>query len=147
MLKDNMASRINELDYESDQIIMSLMEKGLKKEDIIRLKKVHQNESIKDLVLNTRDMRKIIEIDGTLIRKDAPVYQIPTSRSGRAAFYSGKKRIMNFEVETYWFNIGIIWLMSISLYLLLYFDGIKQITEIVEKNNVTGFFSKKTKKK
>ncbi|MFZ0281590.1 MAG: hypothetical protein WAL29_08070, partial [Bacteroidales bacterium] len=41
---------------------------------------------------------------------------------GKAHFYAPIKRLGNLEIDTYWFNILAIWIVSIVLYLVLYFN-------------------------
>lgn len=129
--KKKMADRIRQLNYESDKVIKQMIDKGMNEEDIVRLKRDYQNESIQDLVLNSRDLRKLELRNDLLIRKDAPVYQTPRSKTGRAQFYAGSKRIFNLEIDTLWFNILVIWLMSMILYVSLYFKLLRSFIDLI----------------
>lgn len=40
---------------------------------------------------------------------------------------------MGIEVSTYWFDLLVIWLMSIALYVTLYFEALKKIFEASAK--------------
>ncbi|MFW5644368.1 MAG: ATP-binding cassette domain-containing protein [Bacteroidota bacterium] len=137
--KKKMTDRIRKLNYEGDQVVMALLENGMSEADIVDLKKNYQNESIKDLVLNSRNLRKLVAGNNMLVRKDAPVFQPPVAKNGRAHFYAGTKRIFNLEMDTLWFNILVIWTMSSILYVALYFKAIKTIIERINTRKIKHF--------
>lgn len=124
-----LSKRIKQLNYKSDEIIQNLMNQGNSSYEIIQLQKAHQNKSIKDLVLNTNDLKKASVRNMKIIRNDSPVFQKPESKTGRAQFYAGKKVVGNIEIETFWFNIVVIWIMCIMLYISLLYESIKKIIE------------------
>jgi ABC-type multidrug transport system ATPase subunit len=102
------------------------------KESLLQLKMDYYNNSLADLVLNRREINKIIEKNNKLIRKDEPIYMIPTSSAGRAHFYAPMKIIGNRFFDTLWFNILVIWIFSFILYLTLYYDLIRKVVTLVE---------------
>ncbi len=143
--KSKNAARIQALNYEKDRVITKMIENGLSRDELISLKKDNQNESIKDLVLNTREMRKISIRDNRIIRKDAPVFQDPVSITGRAGFYAGTKKIFNWEISTIWFNIAVIWLMTFLLYISLYYRLLNRLIIMIETKNIRRINTNKTK--
>ena len=73
---------------------------------------------------------KCLEIDGRLIQRSDPIYLDPTdSNFGAAHFYAPNKRFMGNLIPTYRFNLAVIWLMSISLMVMLYFDVFKKVLD------------------
>lgn len=79
----------------------------------------HHNKRISDLVINREGIDKIIRLDNRLVQLKDPIYKTPDSKYGRAHFYAASKRLGNREIDTFWFNLGFIWLTTIFLYLAL----------------------------
>jgi len=98
----------------------------------LKLMNDHTNDRLAELVLNKRDFNRILEQDNRLIRKYEPIYMIPTSKTGRAHFFAPVKIIGNKSFNTLWFNIMVIWVMSIILYLTLYYDVIRNTLNLFE---------------
>ncbi len=132
--KIQLVKRSNTLIIRKDAVYSGLMNQGMTHEDIISLKERYFNRSVADMVLNSNEMTKIMETDGHFIRKDSPVYQVPSSKSGRAQFYSGIKRIGSYEIDTLWFNIMILWSMTFILYSLLVTDMLKKTLNLLSKS-------------
>lgn len=107
---------------EKEQVLQRLLESEGSSGDLVRLKQNHHNEAIAELVLNSNDLKKILEYDGRLVRKDAPVFMVPESKYGRSHFFASSKFIGNMEIDTVWFNIMILWVMTLFLYLALIND-------------------------
>lgn len=91
----------------------------------------HCNKRLGEIVMdNSGTGDKIMLGDEGTIRKFEPVF-IKWIKSGlfSAPFYSYSKNLFGFQVETIWFNMIIIWLFSIILYITLYFDLIRKALE------------------
>jgi hypothetical protein len=125
-LKAHLIIQTNELIHKKDSIYADLMKQGMSNEDIIRFKEEYFNKGVADMVLNTNEMTKILEHDGSFVRKYSPIYQYPLSKTGRAQFYSGTKRLGSLEFDTLWFNIMILWIMTMVLYFMLLTDLLKK---------------------
>jgi ABC-type multidrug transport system ATPase subunit len=102
-------------------------------EEVYRFRQQYHNENIADLVLNKAGENKILTGKGKLIRKKDPVFMDPVSTSGNAHFYAPVKILGSWRIDTFWFNCGIIWLMTIGLYFLLLIDGIRKTIEFFER--------------
>ncbi len=92
------------------------------KEAFIKLKKDNFNTYLSDLVMNSKSEEFCNIIDNRIIPKAGHIYLNPVSKNGRAPFYSSVKIIGNTEIDTLWFNIGIMLLMCIILTLMLLSD-------------------------
>ena len=102
----------------------------------------YENESMIDLVTNRNSFYKILDLDGAYVQKTNPVYLDPTeSNFGRAHFFAPRKKFLNRYYDTYWFNICVIWGMSLILGVTLYFDVLKKFINLLES-----LFSKLSKK-
>lgn len=96
--------------------------------NLLRLKQTYHNNNLEDLVLNKQETKKIEKYKGKLIQKSDPIYKQSSYLSGRAHMFAPEKRLGQFTINTYWFNLGVIWGMIIFLYLFLIFELIKKIT-------------------
>jgi hypothetical protein len=95
-----------------------------------------------DLVRNKNDLgEKFLEKDGRFIQRAEPVYLNPTDNWGRAHFFAPQKKFMGTLYQTYWFNICVIWSMSLSLAITLYFDIFKKVMDFF--GNLPDFFKRK----
>ena len=112
--------------YQKDTIQNDLIRTLGSNEALVRLKLDYDNESLRDLVLNRNELHKIAESGTKLIRKMEPVYQIPSSRIGRAQFFSAVKVIGNYQIDTLWFNVIVLWLMILILYIALQFSWLRK---------------------
>jgi len=90
------------------------------------IKKVYTNERLEEyLVNNSRTF--LVEWNDRLVRKIAPVYQVPRSRIARAHLFAPEKKVGPFSIDTYWFNFVIIWLLTLIFYLTLVYDLLRKI--------------------
>lgn len=99
-----------------EQLIINLS----KSEDLTKLKLQNHNEKLADIVLNNFTERRIIEFDNELIQKIHPIYKETEQNSSRAHFYASEKKLKNISLNTYGYNLLVIWFEIILLYLLLY---------------------------
>ncbi len=113
-------------------LAMQKPEKG-GNEAFIKMKEDYENISLANMVKNANDItgEKCLEKDGQLIQQSDPIFLDPTeSKLGRAHFYAPRKNFFGTLIPTYWFNIGVIWFMSITLMITLYFDVFKRILDL-----------------
>lgn len=96
-------------------------------EKLSLIKEKYSNEAVRDLVLSRKEPQKILRANNTFIRKYEPIFAIPTSRWGNAHFLSQNKSLGGLLVSTIGFNILIIWIISLFLYVALYFDWLKKL--------------------
>ncbi len=116
-----------EIEKDKDEIFQRFRDQGMTNSDITSLKERYFNRSISDVVLNTNEMNKIFESGDRFVRKDSPIYQIPSSKTGRSQFYAGTKLIGKYKIDTMWFNIMVLWTMTIILYLVLISNVLNKI--------------------
>jgi ABC transport system ATP-binding/permease protein len=96
-------------------------------DEFVKFKENYTNESLNQLMANNDFGDKCLEQGGKLIQRIDPVFLDPTdSNLGAAHFYAPTKKFMGHLYPTFWFNICIIWLMSISLMVMLYFEIFKK---------------------
>lgn len=98
-------------------------------EAFLRLKAQHFNEALEEFVTNANETDKILEYKGEIIQKSDPIYMDPESNFIKAHFYAPYKKIFGLEVDTFVVNTLVLWVMTIMLYLVLYFRLLKKLLE------------------
>ena len=99
------------------------------------------NEDLADLLLNRTVQKKIYETEDRIIQKSDPVLMKPGSHVGRAQFYAPYKLVGNLRIETPLFNMLVIWLMNLFLFVTLYFNLLKRLMNFMERINIPVFGS------
>jgi hypothetical protein len=97
-----------------------------------RFRDQYRNEAIAEFVKNLSETHRIIEKDGKLIQKIYPIYKDPEPDhmvDFDAQFYMPAKHFLNRNVDTLYFNTGVIWSMTLVLAIALYFDVLRKIIE------------------
>jgi ABC-type multidrug transport system ATPase subunit len=101
---------------------------------LVALKHKYHNNAMAEVALNHNDFEKIrISSDGHLVQTKDPIFREPSSRFGRAHLYSPHKMLGSTKISTMWFNIGVMWLGSALLYVMLYFDWLRVIVSQADK--------------
>jgi hypothetical protein len=101
-------------------------------EAFVKLREDYENESLSNMVKNANDIsgEKCLEKDGKLIQQSDPIFLDPVdSKFGRAQFFAPRKNFFGALIPTFWFNIGVIWSMSLALIITLYFDVFKKVLD------------------
>ncbi len=96
----------------------------------------YQNEAVTNLVENNTDPVRIIQWNGELLQKIYPIYSDDRRPSSavdfRAPFYSPVKQMFGKKFNTLYFNIAVIWSMTIGLFITLYFELLKKLVNSFE---------------
>ncbi len=99
------------------------------------------NESLSELVKNANDFTKLVEADGEIIQRLDPIYlDPPIDKFLRAHFYAPRKALFGKYFDTYWVNMWVIWFMTLTLVIALYFDLLKKLLDTGENliSKITG---------
>ncbi len=121
---------VNKARNKHDQIYYELVEKLGSDDAVSELKKNNFNLKVEDFVCNKTELTNIKEGENELIRNYRPIFQVPESKWGRAQFYSAEKIIGNWHIKTIWFNIAVMWLYTLLLYIIL----VSQVFDYERKN-------------
>ncbi|MEQ8533059.1 MAG: ABC transporter permease, partial [Imperialibacter sp.] len=92
------------------------------KDEILVLKKSSFNEALSDILLNRNEIKVLYYGVDQLIQKKDPVLMEPESNLGRAHFYAPVKIFLGYRIDTFWFNLMVLWCMTGLLYVLLVKD-------------------------
>jgi hypothetical protein len=101
----------------------------------------YHNKSLEALVLNSDTKEFYRETPFGYMQKIAPIYKDPDFTNGRAHFLASQKKLFGLSVDTFIFNVGIIWLMSIFLYIALYYNWLRKLLGIsAQFKTIKSFF-------
>jgi ABC-type multidrug transport system ATPase subunit/uncharacterized tellurite resistance protein B-like protein len=131
-LKRYYVNHYNKADQRKENLISEMTQTAAKEKEFEQFKLTYTNEAIADLVKNTAETNRIIEKDGKFVQKIFPIYKDPDPNhlvDFDAQFYMPKKHFLSRNIDTYFFNTGVIWTMTIALGLLLYFDILRKIVD------------------
>jgi ABC transport system ATP-binding/permease protein len=135
VLKEFYVSRSQNAQLAKDELMARLTDGEENKVAYEKLKMKYMNEEVTKMVENTQSLDRIIPWDGELIQKIYPVYfdeHRPAHRLDfRGNFYIPSKYFAGLKFDTLYFNLSVIWLMILVLYVSLYFELLKKA--------VTGF--------
>ena len=125
------------LDKMKDIYTQRFMNANKVKEDIIshelkkdperykKYKNSYHNENLSDLVKKVLEKNKILEYNHELVQQVDPIYMDPTIRgplSWRSHFFAPQKPLLGYYFDTYWYNMTVVWIFTVLLYLSLYFE-------------------------
>jgi hypothetical protein len=94
----------------------------------LKLKKIeddYYNYKLLEIVTKPYERKKILVYNNTLVQNTDPIYLDPYKKgflSFRTHFYAPSKYIFGMKTDTFVFNISLVLLSSIFLYLALYFE-------------------------
>jgi hypothetical protein len=115
----------------NDGLREALLEK-LQSEDregFFKLQHRYANESLKEFVTNKNESTTFVVFDNEIFQKMEPIYMDPVNPFIKAHFYSPVKNIFGRPVSTFVVNVVILWIMTILLYVALYFRLLKKFLD------------------
>lgn len=95
----------------------------------------YYNEHLADMVKKVfeKEKNKLLIYDHRLVQQIDPIYLDPLPRHKfdfRTHLYAPRKHFMGRYYDTYWFNLLIIWIFTLILYITLYLDFFKRLIEL-----------------
>lgn len=134
-LKNFYTLRYNNRDREKEQLITRLTNTPEKEREFQLFRERYHNEAIAEQVKNLMEQHRIVEKDGRLIQKVYPIYKDPDPTHQvdfDAQFYMPAKHFLSRNIDTLFFNTGVIWSMTLVLCITLYFDVLRRIIDGIE---------------
>jgi ABC-type multidrug transport system ATPase subunit len=142
--KNQLIKEQNKYSKQKDNIYRNLLKDLGSVDALQKFKEDNFNQSVANLVLNTYSIKKIIIYHNEIIQLKDPVFHVPDCKYGRAHFYAPVKRIGNMTIDTFWFNLIVIWLMSLGMYIALQTNIFRRFMESVERIKVSKGWTKKS---
>ena len=124
----------NSRHYSEKAGIENEIQKKYSGKELTQLATAFDNKRLDDIVLNqvTLNEGPYFELKGRWVQKSTPIFMKPTSRSGRAHFFSPYKQIGNMKVDTILFNMVSMWILIIMLFIALYYNLLKRFINYLE---------------
>ncbi|MFW5657994.1 MAG: ATP-binding cassette domain-containing protein [Bacteroidota bacterium] len=113
--------------------IINQITKNIGFSELVQLKQAYHNERIAHQLLDRNEFIKFIETEKEVIRKKDPVYHLPDNIFGRAQFYAPAKLLNDRYIDTIWFNLLAIWLMTFALYVTLLSNALRNLLGLFRK--------------
>ncbi len=134
ILDDYYASEFIMANTERENMILYYMEKqpGM----YMQYKDDYHNESVEDRVRKVFEKNKMVEFRYELVQQTDPIYLDPYPSgwfSFRSHFFAPRKYIAGRYIDTFWFNIGFIWFLSLLFYIILYYNLLYKLIHLPEK--------------
>jgi ABC-type multidrug transport system ATPase subunit len=127
-LKGYFSSRRSEaqkrLDHTSDRLRKTM---GDSMYNALRLD--HNNRNLVEMILKSGAMKTTFERGDKIIPISDPGFTEATSNYGRAHFYAPVKKIGQSKIDTYKFDLAVLWFLTIVLYILLYFKVLARLMD------------------
>jgi hypothetical protein len=106
--------------------------KRMGEEQFLIIRAKYYNERLADFVLNNLGASKIYETNNKFIQKADPIFMAPGSKFGRAHFFAPYKQVGNLKIETLIFNMIVVWIMILGLFVTLYYNLLKRFIAFLE---------------
>jgi ABC-type multidrug transport system ATPase subunit len=131
ILKQFYTNRMNRVSAEKQAMIDSMTRTPEDLAAYEQFRSRYVNKAVESAVKNTTTPLRIVEFDGRLVQRVYPIYEDEHkprhSLDFSANLYQPTKHILGFVVDTLVFNLLVIWIFTLGLFLTLYFDLLQRI--------------------
>lgn len=100
------------------------------KEELSRLKSGSCNVQLENLLVGRSAVKACKVVGANIVPASAFVFVGPRGRCGRSHFYCGIKRLGDWEIPTFWFDLGVMLIMCLVLASILFMDFDKKIISL-----------------
>lgn len=119
-------NRYNRAVSNRDQEYNKLVEQLGSAENFMNFRQKYFNKQLAMVVTNEKEIRQYSVHDGEMIPLKDAIYRQPGEKSWRSHFYAPSKNLFGNSLDTFWFNLIVIWVFSILLFPVLYYDIIRK---------------------
>jgi len=144
VIADSVYAYLNRLDKMFSQISNSANDRKdrfyiLNTAKLNRLQNDYYNYKLEEIVTKYYERRKILINNNSIIQNTDPIYLDPHSKGFldfRTHFYAPSKYIFGIKTDTFTFNILLVLLSTLVLFLLLYYDLLAKLVGVIEEIKV-----------
>ena len=140
ILKRVYIRRYNDAIDRKEAIVKNMTSSPEKRALYEKLRRECHNERIDDMVKKSNEVVRIMEYKNKLVQKIYPIFQEPSDVDHffdfRTIFFSPTKYFAGSQRDTLGFNIGMIWFMTIILFIALYFDLLRKAINSFSRLNI-----------
>ncbi len=102
-----------------------------------KLKDDYRNDAVSDIVKNIYEKNQFIRYNSDIVQQIDPIFLEPRSDQGffnfRSHFYAPHKYFAGHFYSTFYFNLIVIWVMTIVFYIVLYYNGLALLLAYIGK--------------
>jgi ABC-type multidrug transport system ATPase subunit len=121
-----LVNRRNRADKQKEVLKFRLKEQWGGEEAFNEMRRKYTNRKLDEMLMEKLEF--VVEWNNRYVRKETPIYQIPKSKTARAQLYAPVKRVGSIHVDTYWFNLIVLWFSAVLLYIILANDLLRRIS-------------------
>jgi len=116
-LKKFYSQQTNVMSAQKEAVIRRKISSEEAAADFYDFRMKHHNEAVADWVKNINDPVRIVKKDNQYFQKLYPIFKTNSNEyfNIHTQLFVPQKRILFWNIDTYWFNILVIWLMTIGL--------------------------------
>jgi hypothetical protein len=101
------------------------------------LREKYENKAVATAVKNINTPNRIVEYNGRLYQRMYPIY-LDTHKPSNyfdfsANLFQPTKHFAGNVYNTYYFNLAVMWCMTLFLYITLYFDLLRKFIQLFEQ--------------
>jgi hypothetical protein len=130
------ASKTAKASREKEALIDSMTSTPAAAQEFNDQRQRYVNEAVSNAVKNISTSSRIVEYDGKLIQNFYPIYMDEHRPMHYLDFsanlYQPTKHFAGHYFDTLYFNIAVIWAMTVVLFVALYFDLLRKIIQLLE---------------
>lgn len=101
-------------------------------ERMLQYRDRYVNKNLERMLRDKYSMQKVYVADNRILQGDEPIYRAPAHKNGSAHFYASYKQIGPVKIDTVWYNILVVWLLTALLMVALYFDVLRKSLAYIE---------------
>jgi ABC transport system ATP-binding/permease protein len=136
-LKQYYLIRLNKAQRERETLIESLTNTSEKQHKFEKMRLTYQNRAVEEAVKNVATPNRIVEYDGRLFQKIYPIYMDEHKPryylDFSANLFQPTKHFAGRIFDSFYFNLVVIWVMTLTLFITLYLDILKRFVQLFEK--------------
>ena len=132
--------------YFKEKVYESFLSEYKNIEGFTKFKNKYYNKQLATVVLNNQAIREYTISNNEIIRLKSPIYNDPLAANGRAHFFAPFKQIGKVKIDTFWFNIFVLWIYTLFFYVALYYEWIRKVMEYGEHIKLIRYSQRKLMK-
>jgi ABC-type multidrug transport system ATPase subunit len=123
----------NRVNDAKEMLIAEQTDTPEKRAAYLKMQDENYNENLEDFVTNKNDLKKIVESEQHLVQKQNPIFLDPEGGFFDAHYYAPSKQFFGHRISTLSGNIMVIWVMTILMVVVLAFDGLKKLLDMISR--------------
>ncbi|MGD2034907.1 MAG: ABC transporter permease, partial [Bacteroidales bacterium] len=131
---------------DKEAVLASLKEKFNGTQGLAAMENKYANNRLSEIVRNENELVEYVIDENEIIRMRDPVHTLPLLNNGRAHFYAPYKKVSGVYLDTFWFNMLVIWLSAGLWFVILYYDLLRKLIQYIENIQLQRFNRKIIKK-